>query len=633
MPTPQVPSQRDNKLTSKPRKRDRSSGADNEPYNGECAIFPSPQPTGRKLPLAEERHEASEPPNKRRRASSPSKAREDFISHGPENGSDRSRPSHRGRHGEIHRAFRRSRSPGKDDRKRARSRSPQRRSPPNRRKDAYSARRSLSPKPIQRTPTPPPRSPPRQRKRPGGASRIGTAEKEILKQRQIDREQEQLAEAKKAAATRGVHDVVRQHYNAVPERGRDWRKTDSRIKGLRSFNNWIKSTIIQRFSPNENFTTGGANGRGEGEFEPAPQGLLVLDIGCGKGGDLGKWQQAPQPVGLYVGVDPAEVSIDQARERYTQMRGGGRGGRGGFRGGRPQRSFQGEFCVKDCFGEWLGDIPIIQEVGIDGSVGPGGGGAVSARWGGGGFDVVSMMFCMHYAFESEAKARGMLRNVAGSLKKGGRFLGVIPNSDVIRSKVEGFHLKRPNVSAPGTASGGANTAQASSAKPEAAEAGEATDLAFPEWGNSIYRVRFPGKTPEDGIFRPPFGWRYSYFMEEAVEEVPEYVVPWEAFRAYENLSSICRWTCKLTETCVSLAEDYNLEQQYRKPFLDVWKEEKDDRTLGPLSEKMGVRERGGGPLLVSDEEMEAASMKDTVRKNSHDTDLCVPRFLPCLLLL
>ncbi len=30
--------------------------------------------------------------------------------------------------------------------------------------------------------------------------------------------------------------------------------------------------------------------------------------------------------------------------------------------------------------------------------------------------------------------------------------------------------------------------------------------------------------------------------------------------------------------------------------------------LGPLSERMGVRGRGRGQLLVSDEEMEAASM-------------------------
>jgi len=140
---------------------------------------------------------------------------------------------------------------------------------------------------------------------------------------------------------------------------------------------------------------------------------------------------------------------------------------------------------------------------------------MASRWGGGGgFDVVSMMFCMHYAFESEEKARGMLRNVAGSLKKGGRLLGVIPNSDVLSAKVKEFHDKRKEREKNGDDN----------------EEGEVEEE-VPEWGNSIYRVRFPGKTPEDGIFRPPFGWRYSYFLEEAVEEVPEYVVPWEAFRA------------------------------------------------------------------------------------------------------
>ena len=47
------------------------------------------------------------------------------------------------------------------------------------------------------------------------------------------------------------HDVVREHYNAVPERGREWRKTDSTIKGRRSVHNWIKSCIIQKFSPDD----------------------------------------------------------------------------------------------------------------------------------------------------------------------------------------------------------------------------------------------------------------------------------------------------------------------------------------------------------------------------------------------
>ena len=493
---------------------------------------------------------------------------------------------------------------------------------------------------------------PRPRKKPGSAARVSTADKDAALRRQQQREEE----ARKALENRGLDDVVRQHYNAVPQRGVDWRKTDSRIKGLRSFNNWVKSTIIHKFSPNENGSSS----------------LRVLDVGCGKGGDLGKWQKAPQRVDLYVGVDPAEISIEQARERYAQMSRKGAGGRGGFRGGRPQRTFDAEFFVQDAFGQSLGDLSFIREVGFDDAGG--------SRWGGGGFDVVSMMFCMHYAFESERKARGMLQNVASTLKKGGRFIGTIPNSDIIRSKVERFHTrlaentkpdvkgkprlkrkasdpadeqsrstlevittgegteqpqneppaKKVKLDASGTGSvppydetnditrdqqphenvvepspkdaspqdekkksadndqslhkasstppchqspqnqetespkeimppyereakspsdkHSSNRDQAESVKKDQSPNGGAqvssmehqtasekeakeTDKPVADWGNSLYRVRFPGPTPKDGVFRPPFGWKYSYFMEEAVEEVPEYVVPWEAFRA------------------------------------------------------------------------------------------------------
>ena len=409
--------------------------------------------------------------------------------------------------------------------------------------------------------------PARPRKRPGAAARISKEDKEAVLARQKQREEEAL----KAASIRGVQDAVRQHYNAVPQRGRDWRSTESRIKGLRKFNNWVKSTLIHRFSPPENAR--------------APP-IRVLDLGCGKGGDLGKWQSAPHPVDLYIGIDPAEVSIEQARERYTEMsiRGdrGGRAGRGGYRGGRPQRAFDAEFITQDAFGQSIANIPIVQNVGFA----EGGG----SRWGGGGFDVVSMMFCMHYAFENEAKARGMLANVAGSLKRGGRFLGVIPNSDVIRSQVEAFHKSKVTVPKDrhdvlikhSNGEGGvvqpleptdkaersvvdsvhshdgskalrhqeAEDNEASSLKRATPEADVNEVAVFPaaahaenhdhldvdkpeiaEWGNGIYKVRFSRKTPEDGVFRPPFGWKYNYFMEEAVEEVPEYVVPWEAFRA------------------------------------------------------------------------------------------------------
>jgi mRNA (guanine-N7-)-methyltransferase len=397
--------------------------------------------------------------------------------------------------------------------------------------------------------------------------------------------------------------------------------------------------MIQKFSPEE-MPQQEELGWGEEPKEPeARKPLLVLDIGCGKGGDLGKWQLAPQTVGLYVGLDPADQSIEQARDRYIGMR----------RGRRP--IFDGRFHVKDCFGEWVGEVPIVKEVGIDPSAGGGG----STRWGGGGqFDVVSMMFSMHYAFESEEKVKMMLRNVAGSLKKGGRFIGVVPNSDALASRVVEWHKKQNEKGSP--ANGAApedkgepshGSAEAPKEEPEPSldkteapkdegepsqdnreapkrkrefsqdngeaprkkreasqERGEASrkkrkleenghppeERSAPEWGNSIYRVRFPVDTDRptapDGTFRPPFGWKYMYWMDEAVD-VPEYVVPWEAFRA--------------------LAEGFNLEQRYRKPFLEIWAAEKDDRDLAPLSVRMGVRKYEGGPLEITEEEREAVS--------------------------
>lgn len=468
-------------------------------------------------------------------------------------------------------AVKRGKTPPSAYSRRDRSRSPANDAPSAPSQDAP---RQHSPSPLSRPRSPTPEAQARQRKRPGGGARMGIVDPETLRRRQQERERVQEIEAQRALKVRGVADVVRQHYNAVPERGREWRTTDSKIKGLRTFNNWVKSTMIQKFSPSEAFLEKRRGSKKWSDYafsrsEQQEGRLLVLDLGCGKGGDLGKWNLAPQPVELYVGLDPAEVSLEQARERYNSIR---------APRGRPGRSrvFHAEFWAKDCFGEWLGDVPIVQKVGIDPNVGPGSS-VMSSRWGGGGFDVVVSMFTIHYAFETEEKTRQMLRNVAGSLKKGGRFLGVCPNSDVISAKVVEFHKTLKEREA---AKRGPNE------EPEDSEVVAEQDK-YPEWGNGIYHVKFHTETPEDGVFRPPFGWKYSYFVEEAVEDVPEYVVSWEAFRA--------------------LTEDYNLELQYRKPFLDIWHEENDDEELGPLSERMGVRDRRSGALLMTEEEKEAAS--------------------------
>lgn len=39
-----------------------------------------------------------------------------------------------------------------------------------------------------------------------------------------------------------------------------------------------------------------------------------------------------------------------------------------------------------------------------------------------------MQFCMHYAFETEAKVRTMLENVVQHLRPGGVFIGTIPDA-------------------------------------------------------------------------------------------------------------------------------------------------------------------------------------------------------------
>ncbi|KAE9964948.1 hypothetical protein BLS_007969 [Venturia inaequalis] len=434
-------------------------------------------------------------------------------------------------------------------------------------------------------PTPPPASPPRKRKRPMAK---GIPQAQIQK---VQQKEEERIQATQAANGDSVSGFVKQWYNNVPERGRDWRKTDSEIKGLRSYNNWVKSVLIIKHAPKE-------------------RGFKILDIGCGKGGDLIKWQH--QKPALYVGLDPADVSIGNARDRYNDMKKKNR---------RGPPIFDAEFAVKDCFASALDDIPIIKEVGYDRNNDP--------RWGGGGFDIVSMMFCLHYAFENEEKARQMLKNVAASLKKGGMFIGTIPNSDVLTAKVEEFHKKNASAKpetvtdekaaedddgdmptfassdneddwdpektlddskpaeqpVPSAAAAPAEPTGSSTPKTAPSSSAKEEDKVRLSFGNSIYKINFLTDTPADGVFRPPFGWRYFYTLAEAVE-APEYVVPWEAFRA--------------------LAEDYNLELEYRKDFREVWAEEKDHREFGPLSERMNVKSRNGN-LLVSDEEMEACS--------------------------
>ncbi|KAK6132972.1 hypothetical protein DH2020_033263 [Rehmannia glutinosa] len=78
---------------------------------------------------------------------------------------------------------------------------------------------------------------------------------------------------------------VADHYSARTNQTLEEREA-SPIIHLKKLNNWIKSVLIQLY---------------------AKRGDAVLDLACGKGGDLIKWDKAR--IGYYVGIDIADGSL------------------------------------------------------------------------------------------------------------------------------------------------------------------------------------------------------------------------------------------------------------------------------------------------------------------------------------
>ncbi|XP_034245554.1 mRNA cap guanine-N7 methyltransferase [Thrips palmi] len=194
--------------------------------------------------------------------------------------------------------------------------------------------------------------------------------------------------------------VVAAHYNNVPETGLDER-SKSRILYLRNFNNWIKSMLIDEYITKVR------------ESKPRGSTLRVLDMGCGKGGDLFKWRQGK--ITHLVAADIAATSVEQCKERYNDMR------------QRAQRErnfnpiFSAQFIVANCTKDRLRHK--YEDVTMQ-------------------FDLVSCQFAFHYCFESLPQAECMMRNASECLRPGGFFFGSCPNANAIISRVRKAGGKR-----------------------------------------------------------------------------------------------------------------------------------------------------------------------------------------------
>ena len=87
---------------------------------------------------------------------------------------------------------------------------------------------------------------------------------------------------------------VEEMYNSRTNQDRDTRNA-SPIIPLRNFNNWVKGVLIYKYVPMQS---------------------VVLDISCGKGGDLFKYHF--RNIKYYVGVDIAHASLVDCTSRYNE---------------------------------------------------------------------------------------------------------------------------------------------------------------------------------------------------------------------------------------------------------------------------------------------------------------------------
>lgn len=126
--------------------------------------------------------------------------------------------------------------------------------------------------------------------------------------------------------------------------------------------------------------------------------MSVLEMACGKGGDLRKWQEAK--IQNYVGIDISNVSLQRAAARFM--------------------GFQGlSFCSLFIEGDGATDPQEFFKDFQDDMY----------------FDIVSCQMALHYMLKSEENARNFLENVSQRLVDGGYFVATHPDANVIRKKL------------------------------------------------------------------------------------------------------------------------------------------------------------------------------------------------------
>ncbi|XBW34945.1 hypothetical protein QEN19_000509 [Hanseniaspora menglaensis] len=326
--------------------------------------------------------------------------------------------------------------------------------------------------------------------------------KQLYLQKQVDKQKKsQLEQVFKGQAN--VNNLVINHYNERTNIAQSERRDLSPIIKLKNFNNVIKYILISKYTKQHD---------------------IVLELACGKGGDLIKYGR--NNISQWIGFDISEQSISEAKRRFLAMK------------KKHQLNYQTILAQGDCFGHSL--APIVSKL-------------PECRF---PCDLVSIQFALHYAFETEQKARRAIQNVSKSLKIGGHFLGTIPDSEFLRYKLKKFPKD--------------------------------FDKKL-KWRNKVYKVEFESDNfiKNDYEWDSPFGQLYTYYLKDAIDHVPEYVIP------FETLRSIC--------------DDYGLELKLKKSFTQFFADEFPSWMKSLTKNQLEGIRRDDGKYGITGDEKEAAA--------------------------
>ena len=160
-------------------------------------------------------------------------------------------------------------------------------------------------------------------------------------------------------------------------------------KALRQFHNDVKFQLLSKYCKNT---------------------PILLDIGCGRGGDIHKWNRLN--IHSVTAIDINKAFILEAIRRYNQQ---------AFPLNINYKFFYTYECnvFQDFFK--MKDLPVHNT-----------------------YDIVSCMFAFHYFWKNEFSLNKILQQISSSLKPGGYFIGVCPDGDIIHNLLSDYKSIKNN---------------------------------------------------------------------------------------------------------------------------------------------------------------------------------------------